>query len=56
MGLTHTLVITTVKQAVAELSDEEYEEYSTLSDSEKYDYLDVWISDSDTVERTIEEV
>ena len=55
--MTHTIIITTVKQAIAELTDEEYEEYlAEKSKGFEEDYLDVWISDPDTVERTIEEV
>jgi hypothetical protein len=30
----HTIIITTIKQAVAELSDEEYEEYLEATDWE----------------------
>jgi len=49
----HTIVITTVKQAVAELTDEEYREYLN---SDPEEFLDIWISNSETVERTYEEV
>lgn len=51
-----TLVLTKHQQTVALLSDEEAEEFNALSDDEKYDYLDPWFSDMDTIERTIEEV
>ena len=53
----HTLVLTKVQQAVAELTDEEFEEFSSIADDEEqFEYLDAWYSDMDTVERTIEEV
>lgn len=54
--MSHVLELTEVKAAIAELTDEEYEEYQGLSDYEKYEYLEPWFSDADTVERSIEEV
>ena len=54
--MAHTIVITTIKQAIAELTDEEYEEYLSAEDWERVDILDPWISDSETIERTFEEV
>jgi len=52
----HTIVITTVKQTVASLTDEEYAEYVDGTQWEREELLDPWISDSDTIERTFEEV
>jgi len=49
-----TLILTKIQQTDVELSDEEYEEYLMADD--KYDWLDPWFSDMDTVERAIEEV
>ena len=51
--MSHTLVLTKVQQTEVVLSDEEYAEYE---ESDPYDYLDVYWSDMDTVERSIEEI
>lgn len=54
--MSHTIVITTVRQAVAELTDEEYAEYLEATNWERAEILDPWISDSEVVYRTFEEV